>query len=313
MPKAWLARFGRTVAEQVLDAVGDRLESPLRTGVEVSLAGERIGSWAGATPGTDEAAQRKGAEAAWLRLAARSDRLRGVLVEAAGAGGPELAAVTDGLIVRTTSAAVRTDVGNLAASQAKVTLLRLGLEGTWRGLEAGGAEMAPRLEVAMRHDGGDAETGFGLDLGGGLAWGHMRSGIEVEVSGRTLLSHEARGFRDRGLSAALTWDPRPGSERGVRLTLAQTAGASATGGMDALLGRRTLAGLADDDGDALQRRRLDVRLGYGFSALGGPVHVDTGDRSRSVEQRPGGESRLAARPDAARFECAGTRHRGDPA
>ena len=39
--------------------------------------------------------------------------------------------------------------------------------------------------------------------------------------------------------------------------------------MDALLGRTTMAGLAaKDDGDELQRRRLEARIGYGFSALG---------------------------------------------
>ena len=32
-----------------------------------------------------------------------------------------------------------------------------------------GAVLTPGLEICVRHDGGDAETGFGLDLGGGLA------------------------------------------------------------------------------------------------------------------------------------------------
>ena len=40
--------------------------------------------------------------------------------------------------------------------------------------------------------------------------------------------------------------------------------------MDALLGRETLAGLAANDNgdDGLQRRRTEIRLGYGFSAFG---------------------------------------------
>ena len=32
-----------------------------------------------------------------------------------------------------------------------------------------GATLTLSLEAALRHDGGDAETGFGLDLGGGIA------------------------------------------------------------------------------------------------------------------------------------------------
>ena len=47
--------------------------------------------------------------------------------------------------------------------------LRLGLEGAWRGIgTAGGGTFVPVLEVGLRHDGGDAETGFGIDVGGGL-------------------------------------------------------------------------------------------------------------------------------------------------
>ena len=101
------------------------------------------------------------------------------------------------------------------------------------------------------------------------AWSDPESGIAVEISGRGLLSHDDGGFRERGFAGSLAWDPRPGTDRGFNLSLRQTVGASATGGMDALLGRETLAGLAaNDDGDDLDRRRLEVKLGYGFSAFG---------------------------------------------
>ena len=43
MPTAWIARFGRTVAEQVLDAVEARLAAVPMPGMEASLAGQRIG------------------------------------------------------------------------------------------------------------------------------------------------------------------------------------------------------------------------------------------------------------------------------
>ena len=66
----------------------------------------------------------------------------------------------------------------------------------------------------MRHDGGDAETSFGLDVGGGVSRSHPGSGLSAEVSGRGLLSHESRGFRDRGLSGSLAWNPRPDGDRG---------------------------------------------------------------------------------------------------
>ncbi len=46
IPKAWLARFGRTVADQVLDAVESRMRAVHKPGVEVTLAGQRLGGQA---------------------------------------------------------------------------------------------------------------------------------------------------------------------------------------------------------------------------------------------------------------------------
>ncbi len=206
--------------------------------------------------------------------------LRGAVVAAPAEGGPELAVKTDALAVRASSDAVRGEpggAGNLMASTAEVTRLRLGLEGTWRGLAVGAGTLEPRLEVGLRHDGGDAETGFGLDLGGGLAWSDPASGLRAEVSGRGLLTHESAGFRQRGFAGRLGWDPRPGTDRGPRLTLTQTVGLAASGGADALLGRPTLAGISANDpgsgsgagGGELANRRIEMKLGYGFAVFGG--------------------------------------------
>ena len=205
-----------------------------------------------------------------MDLAMAAAGLRGVVVEAPAEGGPELAVKTDAMAVRTSSEATEDSAGGkLAAAEADVTRLRLGLEGTWRGLEIGTGTLVPRLELGVRHDGGDAETGFGLDLGGGLAWSDPATGVRAEVSGRGLLTHESAGFRERGIAGRLGWDPTPGSDRGPSLTLSQTMGVSAQGGADALLGRTTLAGLAaNDNGDELERRRLELKLGYGFGAFG---------------------------------------------
>ena len=192
--------------------------------------------------------------------------VRGVALEAPAQGGLELAVTSDAMAVRTSSE----KVAGLVAATADVTRVRLGLEGTWRGLGSeGGATLVPTLEVGVRHDGGDAETGFGLDVGGGLAWSHPERGLTGEVRARGLLTHEAGGFRDRGISGSLGFDPDPASERGFALTLSQTMGASASGGADALLGRETLESLAaNDDGDELGNRRLELKMGYGYGVFG---------------------------------------------
>ena len=55
MPKAWIARFGRTVADQVLEALDARMRARPAPGAEVRLAGRRIGLGPlfGAGPGGD--------------------------------------------------------------------------------------------------------------------------------------------------------------------------------------------------------------------------------------------------------------------
>ena len=203
-----------------------------------------------------------------LDLAMGAVGLRGVALEAGPEGGVELAVKTDALAVRTASGRTR----GLAAAEAGATRLRLGLEGSWRGLAAGTGALVPTVEIGVRHDGGDAETGFGLDLGGGLSWSDPDRGLSADFRMRGLLTHESGEFRDRGLAGGFSWAPgREDAGRGPSLTLVHTAGASASGGVDALLGRRHLGGLAADgggpDGDEPGNRRLELRMGYGLAVL----------------------------------------------
>ena len=193
--------------------------------------------------------------------------LRGIAVDG-GTDGLTLAVKADAMVVRTASDAASGPGGNLAAAEAGVTRLRLGLEGSRPFRLGDGSTLTPSLEIGLRRDGGDAETGFGADIGAGLAWQDTERGLGAELRGRGLLAHEAKDFRELGLSASFTWDPAAG-ERGPRLSLTQTVGVAAHGGADALFERTTLAGLAANDyGDEPQLRRLEARLGYGFAAFG---------------------------------------------
>ena len=245
---------------------------------------ERVDAWGAAgygtgelsvtpkKPGTDEHGATVRTD---LHLWMAAAGLRGNLLDG-GRDGLTLTGKTDALIVQTASDAARgPDGGGLAAARASVTRLRLGLEGSRPVSLSGGASMTPSVEIGVRHDGGDAETGFGIDFGGGIAWSDPKNGLSAELRGRGLLTHEARGFRERGFSGSLAWDPTPSSQSGPKLTLTQTVGASASGGADALLARGTLAGLgansgpeASDTADLLSRR-LDIKFGYGFAAGGG--------------------------------------------
>ena len=199
-----------------------------------------------------------------LSLALAAAGGRGELLEAPGdAGGRALALVGDAMFVRTESE--RTT--GLAAASADVTRLRLALDGSWRFVLEGGPSLTPSLELGVRHDGGDAETGFGVDIGGGLAFADPKRGLIFDVSARTLAAHEAPGFRELGITAALSFDPLPSTDRGLTMSLRQTLGAASAGGADALMRRETLAGLgANDDSDA---RRLELTAGYGIAMFDG--------------------------------------------
>ena len=186
--------------------------------------------------------------------------------------GLELAVRSDALAVRTTTDAVRGSGRNLPSTEADVTRLRLGLEGTWQGSFLLG--VVPTFEIGVRYDGGDAETGFGTDFGAGFTWTDPVRGIRAEFHARELVGHEDDGFRERGLSGALFWNSIPDSDLGWSFGLAQTQGAQATGGMDALLNPDTtrVFGIGDSsdasDDDDLDRR-LAADLGYGVAMFGG--------------------------------------------
>ena len=200
-----------------------------------------------------------------LRMAALGGR--SVLLEAPADGGLELAATSDAMAVQTASDEVRGSGGSLAASEADVTRLRIGLEGAWRGIGA----LEPSFEIGLRQDGGDAETGFGADIGAGLAWTDPERGIAAEVRARGLLTHEDSNFKERGFAGSFAWDPDPASELGPSLTLRQTVGAQASGGADALLRPDSAEELiaSGDDEDDLRNRRLEATLGYGLSTFSG--------------------------------------------
>ena len=194
--------------------------------------------------------------------------LRGVALDG-GDEGFTLAVKTDAMTVHTASDAASGTGGNLAAAEAEITRLRLGLEGSRPFRLADGSVLTPSAEIGLRHDGGDAERGFGAEIGAGIVWADPKRGLGAELRGRGVLAHEAKGFGERGLSGSFTWDPVAGG-RGPQLSLTQTVGVTAQGGTDTLLKRTTLAGLAaNENGHGLQQRRLEARFGYGFPAIGG--------------------------------------------
>ena len=217
-------------------------------------------------PGTE---QDGAALSADLDLWMAAGGLRGALLDGGGAG-LTLTGKTDALVVGTSSGqGAGAAGGRLAPARATVTRLRLGLEASLP-VQLGGATLTPSLEAGGRHDWGDAETGFGVDFGGGLTL--AGGGLQAELRGRGLLRDAAGGFHERGFSGSLSWRQQPSSDRGAALTLTQTVGGPSSGGADALLSHVALDGVVANDaaggGDDLASRRLEFKLGYGLAAFG---------------------------------------------
>ena len=228
-------------------------------------ASERLRLWGAAGYGVGEVTLKTAmggtysADTSWSMAAAG---VRGDLLEAPKEGsGPALALTSDALWTRTSS----DGTADLAGSDSDATRLRLGLEGSWRMALEGGGSLTPKLEVGARHDGGDAETGSGVEVGGGIAWVDSGRGLSLDVSGRTLLAHENDDLEDRGFAAALSWDPRPATRRGLSLSLRQEFGGQAQGGLDALFAP---APLEERTGSAAASRWA-MEAAYGLPAFGG--------------------------------------------
>ena len=124
-----------------------------------------------------------------------------------------------GLTMRTDALWVKTDTAKTAdmvATQGESTRLRATIEGQRTLAMAGGRTLSMQAQAAVRHDGGDAETGAGVEVGAGTLYsaGRLRIGGNV----RSLLAHEADGYRDWGASATLQLAPED-SGRGLSITV----------------------------------------------------------------------------------------------
>ena len=196
-----------------------------------------------------------------LSMAMASAGTRGELL-AGGAGGFALAFKADALWVGTSIDGVDGPAGRLKATAAAVTRIRTGLEGSRAYTLAGRLSLKPSVEVGLRHDGGDAETGAGMDVGAGLVMSDAGTGLAVDVRVRTLLVHQDEGFRERGVALSLSYNPTPSSPLGFVARVAPSWGGQATSGAEALWGRETMAGMAP--GGVASGNRLDGEVGYGL-------------------------------------------------
>ena len=219
---------------------------------------------------------------------------------------------------------LETDSGAMAVDglSASVSRLRLGLEAAWEGESA-----TPFVEVSGRFDGGDGQTGGGLELAGGLRILNAESGFGLEAKGRILAMHTGDGYSESGIGVTASFEPGAAG-RGITFRLSPRWGGSAdstdlfwdevgnvrdasqyaygldrsqTWGVDAALGYgfglRSMPGVVtpfgqmDVTGDQDQRIRVGVRYGLMQGLLGG-TQVELSAERVDGEMHRVGETRV---------------------
>lgn len=167
----------------------------------------------------------------------------------------ELALRSDARLTRTASDTVQ----GLLGAEGATSRVRVLLEGSGSLALPTGGMLSPTLEAGLRYDGGDAETGAGLEIGAGLGYSSGRLSVQVAVRG--LVAHEDTEYEDWGYSGSVAYTPRADG-RGLKLRLGTSRGA-AQSGVHGLWARETAAGLARFASPAADRR-YTAEFGYGL-------------------------------------------------
>ena len=123
--------------------------------------------------------------------------------------------------------------------------------------------ITPSAEVSLRHDGGDAETGTGVEVGAGLRY--TVGAVTIEAQVRTLVAHEAAGYEEWGVSGAIRVTPSPAG-RGLTLSIAPAWGR--TGSATDRLWSAHDAHALGEDSEFEAASQLEIDAGYGFGLPG---------------------------------------------
>ena len=204
----------------------------------------------------------------------------------ASSGGLGLDVVGDAGLVRLSTA--DSESAALSDITTDVQRMRIGLEGSRSTALGGGTTVTPYAQVAGRYDGGDGQTGQGLEVSGGLRLTGGRVGLDAR--GRFLAVHTAEGYSENGVSL-VAYLRAKADGRGLSMSVAPRMGAG-TGDSGMMWRDRPLADSALRGGS--RARSLRAELGYGLaSSSTGLLFTPFGDLYMGRDERR--QLRLGAR------------------
>ena len=190
--------------------------------------------------------------------------------------------------------------GPLHKRSVTATRVRVGIEAI---RSAGSAR--PFLSVMARHDGGDGETGGGLEVAGGLRYEHPVRRLEITAEGRALAVHSAQVRREFGIALSAMVPPRT-DLTGFSLKVESRFGADARRS-NPLWGNAMPWDTPSRQALARQVWTMGWDIGYGFRTHAGVatpfVELDAGPTGRAAAL--GTRYRFAAGPDQIDIELSG--------
>ena len=159
--------------------------------------------------------------------------------------------------------------GSLESTNLNASRQRLMFEGLHVQTLASGATLTPSVEMGMRYDGGDGDTGHSMEIGAGLRYADPATGLTVEGRARTVPFHSG-DYREWGVSGLVRLDPGAAG-MGLALSVQPAWGQTASG-----VQRLWETGMTRGATPANQTAgRVNARIAYGIGTSWGGQGVLT--------------------------------------
>ena len=158
------------------------------------------------------------------------------------------------------------DLRDLLENKGTASRVRVLLEGSHVLWVAGGS-LQPLAELGMRYDGGDADTGMGIEIGAGMRYVLTSLGLMIEGRVRGLIAHQESNYEEWGGSGTIRLSPNPSGE-GLSLRVSPTWG-DASGSARALWSRPDMGDIASGrNSEVYASNHVSAEVAYGVPLLG---------------------------------------------